>query len=245
MITFSPIRANYSSNYSFKSKKTEASSNSNNQHKNNNNMPKVKTGALVTTALIAGLGIGNSFSADSKQTDDFNNIKIEQVDKNHISKQDLMNAINQPKKIYVEKDTVIGKNGKKQIKENYYTVSTKAILTSQVIKDLNTNETVQTANFSDYVYIPQKTTYKNHKENIKQDIRYNNFDFNTGTYKSTEKVVQYKDGSKDSTNISSPDLRITYEHIESPKVQLEKQQQKKRAQEQEDEEAMFREFMMN
>lgn len=263
MITFSPVKTNYSSINTFKSKKTEQTKNTNNQHKNNSNISKVKTGAMVTTALLAGLGIGTCMPSSSSTLENTTNIRTEEVIKdkdndkgnnknktNILSYEEFQQELNSPKKVYILRDTIKNKDGSVKIKEAHYTINNDAALTAEIVRDLNTGDTVATANYSDFLFVPKKEVINDYANKIKQEKYIKDFDYETGTAKSTNKITYYNDGSKNITNISNPEFRIETKFVESPKTIKEREEkqarQKKQEQAELDEigEALFREFMM-
>ena len=218
---------------------------------------------MVTTALLAGLGIGTCMPSSSSTLENTTNIRTEEVIKdkdndkdnnknktNILSYEEFQQELNSPKKVYILRDTIKNKDGSVKIKEAHYTINNDAALTAEIVRDLNTGDTVATANYSDFLFVPKKEVINDYANKIKQEKYIKDFDYETGTAKSTNKITYYNDGSKNITNISNPEFRIETKFVESPKTIKEREEkqarQKKQEQAELDEigEALFREFMM-
>ena len=228
MITFSKIKSNYSFNQPFKSKETKQN-NTNNQ-RNNNISSKVKTGTMLTTALLAGIGIGTTLPKSSNQLEN-NNIKTEEVitknsndeKSNNISYEEFIEERNKPEKVYIYRDTIKNNNIPVKIKESYYAIKPREFLTSEIVRDINTGNIIKKGEYSNYTFLPKKQVIQDFTNNTKWETRINDFDYDMNTAKSTDKLVYYSDGRKDSTHISNPVFRFENFFIDpkSQNVELE------------------------
>lgn len=83
--------------------RTNKEINTNTTNKKNNISSKFKTGALVSTAFLAGLGINYQINSNSNQKEDINSPKIEQV----ITKENKDSINTKSEKDYQAKDSFI------------------------------------------------------------------------------------------------------------------------------------------
>lgn len=224
MIKFSPVRNNYSyTKFTSNNQQKNSQNNTNNQQKIKTNIAsKIKTGALVTTAFLAGLGIGNNISteAKTKTNEKIQNIEIEQNTEKFITPQEgRIELKKQPNMTIVVNDTIDHETGK-YIEERKYKVMKIALMNEQSIRELNSGDTIKKAEYSDYEHIPKKTLTQNIADNTTEKRIINGFD-KKYIPNSIDNIVYYTDGSKDSTNTKPTECKISYQHIDP---QIEKKE---------------------
>ncbi len=230
MITFSNMCSSYTSTQ-FKSRNKQKQNkpqinkqqvNKNNNSNSNNTTSKVKTGALVTTALIAGLGIGNNLPSASKADANTNKIENNNITNNQNQNQERIISFEEAQKQMDEQENLVCilndtvDNGKNVI-ENKYTIKKVAMLKSQTIKNIETGEIYEKADYSDYIHIPKKEIYTDKNNKLLRKKIINEFDYDTNSSKSIDKIKYNEDGSKDSTNISNPVYKVEYTYVKNPK----------------------------